>query len=336
MGPTSYNSSLGVSNHKQYSASAPGSLFLLGEHAVLQNKQALVLAVNKRIRIELAPRTDQLIYITSPLGNFKSSLNTLKIEKPFQFVLATIQHVQHQLKKGFDLSIISEFSSEIGLGSSAAVTVATLAVLNQFIDSTKHRPSYQKKTDLNLFKLFEDARSVIQKVQGIGSGADAAASVYGGLIMYQQLAPYILKKFLFLLPLSVVYSGYKTPTPEVVKKVKQYCDQYPKIVEALFAAMDHVVTQASIFVEQENWPELGRMMDIQQGIMCALGVSTPLLNKLVDTLRTTPQMYGAKISGSGLGDCVIGIGLSSPSYFPQELEAARIPVEGTLQGVCYE
>ena len=313
---------------KKFGASAPGSLFLLGEHAVLHNKHAIVMAVDKRIRVNLQLRDDQKIHITSPLGELKTEINTIQVEKPFQFVLAAIQRFRSRLTQGFDLFIDSEFSSEIGLGSSAAVTVATIAVLEQSINK-----EIMPRKDL--LQLFETARSVIQEIQGMGSGADVAASVYGGAILYQQLTPFVLKKFSVLLPFVLAYSGYKTPTPEVVSKVEERRQQYPTIFENLFEAIDEIALQASKFIEQENWIEVGRLMDIQQGIMNALGVSTPNLNNLVAALKSVENIYGAKISGSGLGDCIIGIGKPITS-FPSVLQTALIPVAGTLQGLLYE
>ena len=76
-------------------------------------------------------------------------------------------------------------------------------------------------------------------------------------------------------------------------------------------------------------------MDQQQGIMHALGVSTPLLDNLVNRLKKAEKIHGAKISGSGLGDCVIGIGEFPTPNFPQELRANQVSVAGTLQGVSY-
>ncbi len=309
----------------EYRASAPGSLFLLGEHAVLHNKRAIVLAIDKRINVTLKPRFDNQIHIHSVLGNLESSINKLTIEKPFQFILAAIKLFEERLKFGFDLFITSEFSSEVGLGSSAAVTVATLAVLEQFV---------AKEKNVNHLRLFEMAKSIIREVQGVGSGADVAASVYGGVIVYQQYAPYILKKLLFLLPLVVIYSGYKTPTPEVIKKVEKDRSLYPKVFEALYEVMDQTVFEAILLIEQENWPALGRVMDIQQGVMNALGVSTPLLNQLVDALKVLPDIYGVKISGSGLGDCIIGLG--GEGSLPTQLNVSKISLAGTLQGVSYE
>jgi len=326
---------------KSFSASAPGTLMLLGEHAVLNNKPAIVLAIDKRITVTLhvshasisnAPK----ILITSNLGRIECNLNEIKNlsnQKPFQFVFVAIKFFKKELKirnQGFELIIDSEFSPNCGLGSSAAVTVALVAVLLQFLS---------KSTEM----LFEISREIIREVQGVGSGADVAASVYGGVIVYQQQSPYIIKKLDCVLPLVVIYSGSKTPTPVVIKKVEMLQNKYPDVINTLYDAMEHAVNRASVFIENKDWAGLGEVMNIQQGVMNALGVGTPVLNQLIDSLTSTPGIYGAKISGSGLGDCVIAIGSNeyvgadrgNRPFEQQENGIQKIPLSVSLQGVHY-
>ena len=50
--------------------SAPGSLMLLGEHAVLEGSRALVCAINRRITVELRVRSDRVVKIVSELGDY--------------------------------------------------------------------------------------------------------------------------------------------------------------------------------------------------------------------------------------------------------------------------
>ena len=115
-----------------YTASAPGSLMLLGEHAVLHGQLALVCAVNRRIQVTLTPRKDRTIRISSALGRRSMTVDAIKPSKPLRFVMAALRRFAKTLPSGFDLRIDSDFSHQVGLGSSAAVTVATLAVLKQF------------------------------------------------------------------------------------------------------------------------------------------------------------------------------------------------------------
>lgn len=307
-----------------YKVSAPGSLFLLGEHAVLHNKKALVMSIDKRITVSLTPRNDSLIHIHSALGHHETSLTNLRIQTPFEYVLTAIQKYLPELNTGFDLEIESDFSSTQGLGSSAAVCLSTIAVLDKY---TQQRDSKSLPTILD--KLFQSAREVIRSVQGLGSGADVAASAVGGVVLYQQDEPSILQKFSQLPPVVVCYSGFKMKTVDVVNHFEHQRLKYPKMYECLFSASDEAVSAAQQALEKEDWPALGELFNSQQGVMDAYGVGLPVLTQLIDSLRQESTIWGAKISGSGLGDCVIGLGTLKTSI-------PVVSVSPSFEGLRYE
>lgn len=280
-----------------FKASAPGSLMLLGEHAVLHGYPAVVCAIDKRIQVTLTPaRHDQLEIFAHKYGQWQCGLSELSITAPFQFVTACLYRYRKHLPTGCRLDIHSEFSDQIGLGSSAAVTVATLAALLTWL-----------KIDFSSQELIRKARQVIRMVQGVGSGADVAASVLGGVVAYQP-RPLVAEVLASALPLMVVYSGSKTPTVEVIKKVSEYFLPFPDLYTACYRAIGACAQAGIHILRQSNHQHLGRILDIQQGLMVSLGVSNPSLNNLVLLLKTYPTILGAKISGSGLGDCVIALG----------------------------
>ena len=72
-------------------------------------------------------------------------------------------------------------------------------------------------------------------------------------------------------------------------------------------------------------------MNIHQGLQSALGVSNSRIEEIVYALREAPGIDGAKISGSGLGDCVVGVGQVGEGF---SCQAQRIEVAITTQGVC--
>lgn len=301
-----------------FKASCPGSLMLLGEYAVLHGKSALVCAVDKRMSVTLTPRTDKSIHISSALGHYVADVTQLKVEQPFQFVLAVLKKYRKELPAGCDITITSEFSDKIGFASSAAVTVATLAVLSAWL-----------QLDLAKLELFQIARAIIRQVQGLGSGADVAACVFGGIVAYRA-QPLSIEKLPYHHPITVVYSGSKTPTVQAVSQVKQAFAEKPKLYQQICLAIDSCALRGKQAVHDQNWVELGKIMDIQQGLMDALGVNTGKLNSIVYNLRNQATILGSKISGSGLGDCVIGLGTIT------DQAAGGISVEITEQGVCCE
>ena len=119
-------------------ASAPGSLMLLGEHAVLHGRRALVSSVHQRLSVTLSVRADRMVGIHSALGTHQTPLDELAPHPKFRFVLAALATTTPRLERGLDLHIASEFSDQIGFGSSAAVTVATVAVLQGIEDAYVH------------------------------------------------------------------------------------------------------------------------------------------------------------------------------------------------------
>jgi len=308
-------------------ASAPGSLMLLGEYAVLYGKRALSCAVDKRITVTLTPRTDTRIEIESTtLGCLSTDVTDIKIEKPFQFVLCALQQYQTKLKRGCDISIETEFSDKVGLGSSAAVTVATLATLVTWLD-IKTSPR----------DLVRQGRNVVRQIQGLGSGADIAASVYGGVVSYTA-DPLSVEKFSVLLPLHAVYAGFKTPTVDAINYVQSRFITYPELFRSICNSIGQCGVEGTQLLRKEDLVKLGEIMNVQQGMMESLGVNTPRLQNMVDHLRQQPGILGAKISGSGLGDCVIALGELPADYhcFSHDPAVQRIPFTMALQGVYCE
>lgn len=296
-------------------ASAPGTLMLLGEHAVLQGAQALVLAVDKRIRVRLSPQSMRRVRIDSALGSYESSLDLLRVDPRFRFVLAAVSLFKERVPSGFSLTIDSDFSHQVGLGSSAAVTVAVLAVLNYWLEQ-----------QCDAQQLFAQSRQTLLEVQGRGSGADLAAAIEGGLVGYRQSGE--RQRFEPPAQIGLYYSGYKVKTPLVLQRVAQASERFPQLYAELYQLMSLCADQACEAAQRGDWPQLGGLMNLYQGLMDALGVNDAKLSEMVYTLRQSESVLGAKISGSGLGDCVISLGI--PELSP-EFEA--IPVKVSQRGV---
>lgn len=308
-----------------FKASAPGSLMLLGEYAVLHGKKAVVAAVDKRITVSLTPRADTQIILESALGQLQTDLAHLTVTPPFQFVLAAFMAVKKHLRHGCHLTIEAEFSATVGFASSAAVTVATLMALSAWLHL-----SFSKRGLILL------ARQVVRTVQGLGSGADVAACVLGGVIAYRA-QPFFIEQLPFIFPLTVIYSGAKTPTPAAIQKVTQTFAAHPQLFKQLCRAIHCCAQDGISAIKVEDWIELGKIFAFQQNLLTTLGVNTLALKNIVEKLQQQPTIFGAKISGSGFGDCVIGLGSSTPlDWSAITPNAVAIPLKITNEGVQCE
>ncbi len=293
---------------------------LLGEHAVLHGRKALVGAVNRRIAVTCKARKDSKIHLTSALGEYSTWLDNIEIIPAFRFVLTALQQEQEHLSCGMDMQIEADFSADLGLGSSAAVTAAVMgAIFN--LSRRKIKPD----------KVFDTAMQTIQAVQGAGSGADLAASVYGGILCYQK-EPQSVKKIGTDFPLTVINSGSKLATAKVIGIVEEKYNRSPELFSGIYDLMDKSVTAATEAIERADYKYLGELFSINQGLMDAIGVSNYLLAEINYRLRTEPGITGSKISGSGLGDCVIGVGKLTGAGVPWQV----LPLEFSETGLSID
>jgi mevalonate kinase len=265
-------------------ASAPGSLMLLGEHAVLHGRRALVCAIDRRITVSAFQTLEKSVKIFSDLGTYEAPLGALKDHPDFRFVLDAVR--QYPLQRGIELRIESEFSSDVGFGSSAAVTAAAHVVL--------------MGTATDRMELFKRSLETVRRVQGRGSGADVAASVFGGVMAYRA-EPLEIHPIPETFPLTAVYSGSKMKTAEVITLVEMARALDPEKVEHIFDEMDRSVGEV-----MASFTNLGKMLCKNQKLMEELGLCNAALGKIINAFRRVK--IPAKISGSGLGDCAIGLG----------------------------
>lgn len=314
-------------NNRVITASAPGSVMLAGEYAVLQGELGVVAAVDQRIQVALTTRKDRDITIVSDqLGEFHGRLDNIYVEEPFQFILAALNHYKDKLTYGVNISVHSDFLSTIGLGSSAAVTIATLAALNSHLNQL-----FDRKL------LLKEGIELVRIIQGTASGADVSASVFGGVVGYRSI-PLVGEKLSNFPPINLVYSGYKVPTAEAIRRAMAFKEESPEIYQHIMSGIGQCAENAARAIRLKQWDLLGEIFSAQQSFMKELRVSDDNIDEIIQQLDDVATIKGSKISGSGLGDCVIAIGELPAGYFPQNERQRRIgvrqiPVRISEQGV---
>lgn len=170
---------------------APGKLYIAGEYAVVEpGNPSVLVAVDRYVRVDLTPsvgkgsiHSEQ--YGRQPLVWYRDSGGIVVDHdlRPVDYILSSIATVERLVSdrgvtpRFYDLTVSSELDDvsgrKFGLGSSAAVTVATIAALDEFYDL--------KLTHLERYKL---AVLATIPVSPHASGGDLAASTFGGWIAY--------------------------------------------------------------------------------------------------------------------------------------------------------
>ena len=208
--------------------STPGKLMLFGEHAVVYGRPCIVTAVDRRMKVKVEPMKNQGIEIAAPdLGVEKLSLGVQDLEsteipKGARFIVAALRNFSRRygVSSGIKVTTESEFSSEFGFGSSSAVTVGTIAAL-----------SWGVGENLSKEEMFRLAYQSVLDVQGVGSGFDIAAAVWGGTLSFiaggREVVPLLAPR----LPLVVGYTGIKADTTVLVKDVARKLEVWPNLID---------------------------------------------------------------------------------------------------------
>lgn len=275
---------------------------LLGDHAVVHDRQCLVTAVNQRLSVTVqfwdAPREVILNAQEVGLHDFRFSLSDVtELPKAARFVAQTVRNFYQQfdLGDGLQIETTSEFQATFGFGSSSAVTVATVKALAELYEIS-----------LSPEEIFHLAYKTVLDIQGVGSGFDLAAAIWGGTLLFSTGGQKIQPVKIQHLPLIVGYTGVKADTATLVKQVGQLLQAQPEVVNPIFDTMQVLVEAAETHLTTEDWSALGQAMNIHQGLLSALGVSSWELEQLIFAARQAGA-WGAKLSGAGGGDCMIAI-----------------------------
>ena len=167
-----------------YVVSSPGKVILSGEYAVLDNAPAICMAIDCRAEAKIQKCNSEIsrvksIGFSSEDGEFMSSKNGISWckGKEFKVINAVWQVINFKrligLKINLDTSSFIDVLSDrkLGLGSSAAIIVALIAAMKNCDNPEKIK------------LLTHKAHKQLQG--GLGSGADVATSLHGGLIKFQ-------------------------------------------------------------------------------------------------------------------------------------------------------
>ncbi len=259
---------------------------LLGEHAVVYGYPSLVTAADERLLVEAEAMSEDRIVIDAP-----ESGDTRFVDEAIRQARVTWQIPSG----GYRIKTQSKFTGKYGFGSSAAVTTATIRALAAL---------FQKEVTLR--ELFELSYQTVLAVQGVGSGFDVAASVYGGTLYFVGGGRIIEPISIPSVPLIVGYTGVKSNSIELVRQVAEKRKKEPQKIERIFQAIAKLVDESRQRMLEGDWERVGKLMDFNQEYLRDLGVSSEKLEVMISAAKKAGA-WGAKLSGAGGGDCMIAL-----------------------------
>ena len=321
-------------------SSAPGKVYLFGEHAVVYDEPAVPCAIERRATVDVTARSDGRLRVDA--GDLTLDGFTVEyggdgapdVDVPESLVEAATGYVDGAVEQareaadaseiGFDVDIESAIPLGAGLGSSAAVAVAGIDAATRELG-----------VELPPEELAERAYRVEHDVQeGEASRADTFCSAMGGAV---RVAGEDCRRLdAPALPFVIGYDGGAGDTGALVAGVRELREEYGFAADTVSAIGD-LVRQGERALNANDRDELGRLMDVNHGLLSALGVSSRSLDAMVWAAREAGAR-GAKLTGAGGGGCVVVLDESERSrtalrYTPgcEEAFRAELDTEGVRQ-----
>lgn len=285
------------------SASAPGKVILFGEHAVVYGQPAIAVPVTRVwAKVIVQARPD------FPAGRVLLQAPEIGLED-FLVNLATGDPLAQGVKSVFDelgitkppamtIRITSTIPVASGLGSGAAVSVATIRALSEFLGKP-----------LNDGRVSELAYEIEKIHHGTPSGIDNTVVTYAKPVFFWKAGegePDHIETLNVSKPFTLVVcdTGIPSPTFTTVSDVRQAWQDDQQHYNRLFESVGLIVKQAKRAIEAGKVDELGPLMDHNQQLLMEMNVSSDELERLIQVARKAGAL-GAKLSGGGRGGNII-------------------------------
>ena len=285
------------------SASAPGKVILFGEHAVVYGQPAIAVPVTQvraRAIVTAEPRQPAgSVLIQAPVIGLEARLAELPPQNPLASV-ARLVFAELGLSQppALTIRVTSTIPVAAGLGSGAAVSVAIIRALSEFLG---RRLPAERVSSL--------AYEVEKLHHGTPSGIDNTVIAYARPVYFvRQQDGNLIETFRVAKPFTILIadSGVPSPTAITVGDVRRAWQAEPDRYQRLFSTVGGIVRAARAAIESGEAGSLGPLMDENHALLCEIGVSSPELERLVRAARKAGAL-GAKLSGGGRGGNLIAL-----------------------------
>lgn len=274
---------------------AHSKIILMGEHAVVYDYPAIAL-----------PFTEADVTVNlSPSQGSESWLDSAYYRGPISKIpdsLANLYKAIDTTKKSFDLPneslnivINSSIPAGRGMGSSAAVAVALVRAFCNY---------YQQQISNYQLQLIVNQAEVI--AHDSTSGIDTLVASTSQAVIYQKSQKPQPFSFNLKADLIVADSGMVGQTKKAVSHVKRLLKTKPLLIDEVMQSIGQFVDHALDSIREKDIDSLGRLMTYNHHYLSQLEISHPRLDRIISASWLAGAL-GAKLSGGGLGGCVIAL-----------------------------
>ena len=295
-------------------------MILFGEHSVVYRGPAVVLAIDRRAKVYAQKRNDNKVFVDADnlgfSGYFEDDIyhavrgNTWRGRNLAALNVSAKKTMEYLgVEGGVNLRVRSMIPIAVGLGSSAAICVATVGAVEKL-----HEGGLKKEEISNL--AFEGETII----HGRPSGVDNNVSTFGGVMSYEKNEGFKHHKLTEKIPFIIGNSKKKRSTKKMVENVAALKERNPEVMDNFIDAMGDIGREGLGALMEADLFKIGDLMDLNHGLLSGIGVSTMKLEILCHTARKNGAL-GAKLTGAGGGGCMIA--LSEEQYMSNIERAIR-------------
>jgi hydroxymethylglutaryl-CoA reductase len=274
-----------------------GKVILLGEHSVVYGSHAIAAPISLAMQAKVWD-SDNGIHLLIPRWGVEEKIqrnadHKYSIYKSLDMIFEKLGIQDRSIK----IEVIPHVPRAMGLGGSAALAVAIIRALDAHF-----------KLNLNDEDINQLSYESEMLAHGNASGIDNTLATYGKFSLFKRGTPPEFRELKVKEPIPIVIglSGVESLTAKMVSKVKNSWENNKILYNRIFDEIDGLTLQAVEAIEKNDLLQLGELMNINQGLLNALQVSSRELEDLIEISRRNGAV-GAKLTGSGGGGAMIAI-----------------------------
>ena len=300
-------------NFAPFSIKVPGKAILFGEHAVVYGHAAIAMPVQRYLTLRFSPRSDglELPLLVAPDWDLRLDLTQPQAgtERLVQAIDVAFGQFS-QIKRAVQIDLDTQIPRSAGLGSSAALAVALVRGLAKIAGE-------DDDIQENIHKAME-----IEKIfHGKPSGIDHSVVAHNQLLGFKREQGLDVNiKLAQSLSFVVALVGSHGGTAARIEALAARRERWPQLYQPLMEQIGSIAEQGRQALAEGDIEQLGALMDVNQGLLNALGVSSADLERAISTARAAGAI-GAKLSGAGGGGAMIALCRDNVQKVQQALEA---------------
>ena len=274
-----------------------GKIILFGEHAVVYGSRAIAAPVPLAVRARVVDEEDG-VWLVVPRWGVEQRLrsDSSKRHSFEQFAALTLEELGLS-DRSMRVEVYPELPRAMGLGGSAAVAVAIIRAMD------RHFELGLADDEIN-----DLAFRCEQVAHGTPSGIDNTVATYGQPLIYRRGDPPQFHSLNLPEPITFVIglTGVESLTAKMVARVRQGHERNRDVYDTMFKGIDAVAGQAIEALKRNDLERLGELMNVNQGLLNGLQVSSWELEELIQIARENGAL-GAKLTGGGGGGSMIAL-----------------------------